>query len=102
MMVQLKQSSELGMDSASVSIPLSKDGKREWRIDVPMRSFQGGMFVYVLIKVWGIDQGLIMVKGTTRTLLPSIGSWVQPSSRKISHTPSPSCPLHKQWILLDV
>jgi hypothetical protein len=37
-----KKSSSLGMDSSSVSLPIP-GRKEEWRVDVPMRSFQGGM-----------------------------------------------------------
>ncbi|KIK70345.1 hypothetical protein GYMLUDRAFT_147561 [Collybiopsis luxurians FD-317 M1] len=37
-----EKSSILGMDSSSISLPVP--GKREWRIDVPMRSFQGGYY----------------------------------------------------------
>jgi len=33
----------LGMDSSSISIPIPGQS-REWRIDVPMRSFQGGYY----------------------------------------------------------
>ena len=32
----------LGMDSSSISVPLP-DVDQSWRVDVPMRSFQGGM-----------------------------------------------------------
>jgi len=31
----------LGMDSSSISVPVSDSGQ-SWRVDVPMRSFQGG------------------------------------------------------------
>lgn len=31
----------LGMDSSSVSLPVAGQDKT-WRVDVPMRSFQGG------------------------------------------------------------
>ena len=36
----------LGMDASSVSVPLPGEGDKTWRIDVPMRSFQGG--------AWGV------------------------------------------------
>jgi microfibrillar-associated protein 1 len=35
------QASILGMDASSVSLPV-EEGEPEWRVDVPMRSFQGG------------------------------------------------------------
>lgn len=35
------QASSLGMHSSSVSLPVA-EGEKEWRVDVPMRSFQGG------------------------------------------------------------
>lgn len=37
------QSSTLGMDSASMTLPVPGQEK-EWRVDVPMRSFQGGSY----------------------------------------------------------
>ena len=39
--VRLEQANALGMDSHSVSFTLP-DETEEWRVDVPMRSFQGG------------------------------------------------------------
>ncbi|KAF5392565.1 hypothetical protein D9757_002116 [Collybiopsis confluens] len=38
-----EKSSTLGMDSSSISLPVPAQ-RREWRIDVPMRSFQGGYY----------------------------------------------------------
>ncbi|KAJ7071555.1 hypothetical protein C8F01DRAFT_1047603 [Mycena amicta] len=38
----------LGMDSSSVSIGSSEHHEREWRIDVPMRSFQGGYYPHLI------------------------------------------------------
>ncbi|EGO19464.1 hypothetical protein SERLADRAFT_442940 [Serpula lacrymans var. lacrymans S7.9] len=38
----------LGMDSSSISVPITKDRKSDWRIDVPMRSFQGGYYPQLL------------------------------------------------------
>jgi hypothetical protein len=38
------QGASLGMDASSISIP-TLDGKDERRVDVPMRSFQGGMLI---------------------------------------------------------
>ncbi|KAF9263115.1 hypothetical protein L218DRAFT_980285 [Marasmius fiardii PR-910] len=38
-----EKSSTLGMDSSSISILVPGDGN-EWRVDVPMRSFQGGYY----------------------------------------------------------
>ncbi|KAJ7119899.1 hypothetical protein C8R43DRAFT_1099128 [Mycena crocata] len=40
-----EKAATLGMDSASVSI---SNGDQEWRIDVPMRSFQGGYYPHLL------------------------------------------------------
>ena len=36
------KASVLGMDSSSISVPVA-GGDESWRVDVPMRSFQGGM-----------------------------------------------------------
>lgn len=41
----------LGMDSSSISVPLP-DGDRSWRVDVPMRSFQGGMHYSRVPSTW--------------------------------------------------
>ncbi|KII86359.1 hypothetical protein PLICRDRAFT_114713 [Plicaturopsis crispa FD-325 SS-3] len=38
-----EKASEVGMDVSSVSLPPS-EGMGEWRVDVPMRSFQGGYY----------------------------------------------------------
>ncbi|KAG2023210.1 hypothetical protein CC2G_000888 [Coprinopsis cinerea AmutBmut pab1-1] len=38
-----EKASEIGMDCASIALPLP-GGKGSWRIDVPMRSFQGGYY----------------------------------------------------------
>ncbi|TFK40924.1 splicing factor, Prp19-binding domain-containing protein [Crucibulum laeve] len=38
-----EKASSIGMDSSSVSLPVPKFEK-EWRVDVPMRSFQGGYY----------------------------------------------------------
>ncbi|KAL0065643.1 hypothetical protein AAF712_007284 [Marasmius tenuissimus] len=38
-----EKSSTLGMDSSSISIPVPGE-EQEWRVDVPMRSFQGGYY----------------------------------------------------------
>lgn len=38
-----EKASTLGMDSSSISVPFP-DGDRSWRVDVPMRSFQGGYY----------------------------------------------------------
>ncbi|KAK0232813.1 splicing factor, Prp19-binding domain-containing protein [Armillaria fumosa] len=37
------QTSTLGMDSSSISLPLPGQ-EQDWRVDVPMRSFQGGYY----------------------------------------------------------
>ncbi|KAF9535769.1 splicing factor, Prp19-binding domain-containing protein [Crepidotus variabilis] len=42
-----EKSSLIGMDSASISLPTS-DPKETWRIDVPMRSFQGGYYTRLI------------------------------------------------------
>lgn len=42
-----EKSPTLGMDAASVSIPVAKSAG-DWRIDVPMRSFQGGYYPNVI------------------------------------------------------
>ncbi|KAF7310496.1 hypothetical protein HMN09_00592100 [Mycena chlorophos] len=45
--VHLFEKTTLGMDSSSVSIPSPKH-EGEWRIDVPMRSFQGGYYPHLI------------------------------------------------------
>jgi hypothetical protein len=39
------QTSNLGMDFSSISIPVTGTD-HEWRVDVPMRSFQGGVSAF--------------------------------------------------------
>ncbi|KAI0321005.1 splicing factor, Prp19-binding domain-containing protein [Amylostereum chailletii] len=39
-----EKASELGMDSHSISLTLPGAPQAEWRVDVPMRSFQGGYY----------------------------------------------------------
>ncbi|THU87771.1 hypothetical protein K435DRAFT_804053 [Dendrothele bispora CBS 962.96] len=41
------QTSTVGMDSSSISLP-NPGNKQEWRVDVPMRSFQGGYYKKVI------------------------------------------------------
>ncbi|KAF5361596.1 hypothetical protein D9758_007390 [Tetrapyrgos nigripes] len=40
---RLTQASTIGMDCSSISLP-NPGNKEEWRVDVPMRSFQGGYY----------------------------------------------------------
>ncbi|KAJ3506168.1 hypothetical protein NLJ89_g7017 [Agrocybe chaxingu] len=50
-----EKASSIGMDSASISVPVS--GDQEWRVDVPMRSFQGGYYTQLiaLYRSLGVD-----------------------------------------------
>ncbi|CAA7260012.1 unnamed protein product [Cyclocybe aegerita] len=50
-----EKASSIGMDSASISVPMS--GDQEWRVDVPMRSFQGGYYTQLiaLYRSLGVD-----------------------------------------------
>lgn len=42
-----EKASSIGMDSSSISIP-APGSKEEWRVDAPMRSFQGGYYPHLI------------------------------------------------------
>ena len=46
------------MDSSSISLPIPGT-KKDWRIDVPMRSFQGGESARNVGRIWSSNPGLV-------------------------------------------
>lgn len=69
------QADTLGMDAASVSI-FDSNAQEQWRVDVPMRTFQGGMKNLSL----SVQHLLTMFQPLVR-LLPSTPCHVQKAGR---------------------
>jgi hypothetical protein len=75
------------MDSSSISLHTVQE--QEWRVDVPMRSFQGGTEYILTLGSAPINLTTFHLQDTTRTSLLYISGLVLNSARLTSHTPSP-------------
>ena len=75
----------IGMDSSSISLTVP-GLKEDWRVDVPMRSFQGGTHYPPLFKMTSKYNLPIIVQVTTRILFRYIKVSESGSDKPISHT----------------
>ena len=75
----------IGMDSSSISLTVP-GLKEDWRVDVPMRSFQGGIHPPLFFKIKNDKYDLpIIIQVTTLILLRYIKVSESGSDKPISH-----------------